>query len=505
MPDEQNATVDISIVIPVYNGSRSLKAFLQRVISYCGGFPGSSEIIVVDDGSTNNTFGIAQSFKPSCPRLQVIRNKKNEGKGYSVRIGMLRARGRIALFLDADGSVDPGEIGRNLHFIRDDGYDIFIGSRVLRDSAQTLEVRWYRKAMGVVFNFFVRLFLFKNFSDTQCGFKMFRRSVVRPLFSRSSIKGFGFDIEILYLAHKMGYKITERPVSWRHINGSKVNLMADSFVMFLNILQVRNWHCTPINPLNENLGPDEYKYMFDLEQSHWWYVSRTSLVLNLIRSLRIASPVILDVGAGTGANLLEFGKLGKVAGVDISESAVEFCKRRGITDISRAPADSLPFGDGSFDIITCLDVLEHVPDPVKALIELKRVLKDNGRMIITVPAFKLLWSQHDEALCHLRRYDKKSLIDDLGEAGLKAERTSYFFLTSFFAVAAIRILRKFLYAKHLKSDTTTLPPKFLNSVLNALFRIEAKAAVRHGLPFGSSLFAVVTKTEYSCQIHPPGV
>lgn len=493
MPDEQNEKIDISIVIPAYNESKKLNGFLQRVISYCGGSSRSCEIIVVDDGSTDNTFEIAESFKPSYPGLDVIRNRKNEGKGYAVKAGMLRARGEIVLFLDADGSVDPDEIGKNTHFILNDGYDIFIGSRVIRGATQTLKVKWYRKAIGAVFNFFVHLFLFKSVKDTQCGFKMFKKSVVKPLFSRSCIKGFGFDIEILYLAHKMGYKIIEWPVSWRHVSGSKVNLFTDSLEMFFNIIQVRNWHCTPINPLSENLGPDEFKYMFNMEQYHWWYVSRTNLVLDLIRSMSTPSPVILDVGAGTGANLLEFGKLGKAVGADISERAVEFCRRRGIKDIYCASAESLPFSGGNFDIITCLDVLEHVPDPVKILLELKRVLKDSGRMIIMVPAFKMLWSQHDEASCHLRRYDKRSLFDELREAGLKVERTSYFFFTSFFAVAPIRMLRKFFYDKHLHSDTTTLPPKFINEALRVLFKIEAKAAIRLGLPFGSSLYAIISK------------
>jgi len=237
-----NRKIDISIVIPAYNEKKRLPRFLSQVISYCKKQTEGYEIIVVDDGSKDETFKIANSYKEQFADLYVVRNKKNRGKGYAVKRGLFRAKGEICLFLDADGSVGPEEIHKNLHYILDEKYDIFVGSRVVKNKAQIRKTRWHRKLIGAVFNFCVQTFLFKDIKDTQCGFKIFRKVIVKPLFSRSHLRGFGFDIEILYLAHKMGYKVKEGPVSWRHVTGSKVNLLIDPVKMFINIFQVRNWH-----------------------------------------------------------------------------------------------------------------------------------------------------------------------------------------------------------------------------------------------------------------------
>jgi dolichyl-phosphate beta-glucosyltransferase len=485
---------DISIVIPAYNEARRLPPFLSSLISYCNSSERIYEIIVVDDGSRDKTVKIVESYKSSYPKLYTVRIRRNRGKGYAVKTGLMKSTGEICVFFDADGSVGPEEIQRNIHYIQEEGYDIFVGSRALRDNSQILKTKWYRVLFGQVFNFFVRFFLYQNIKDTQCGFKMFRREIVKPLFSRSHIRGFGFDIEILYLAHKMGYKVKEGPVSWQHVARCKVNLLMDSIKMFFNILQVRNWHCTPIKSSAKYMGPDEYKYMYNLESYHWWYVSRRNLVIHFIETLGITSPVILDIGVGTGINLLSFSKLGKTFGIDISEESVGFCKRSGIEGVAQCPAEKIRHQDSTFDIITCLDVLEHIPNALEAMLEMKRVLKDDGKIIILVPAFRILWSQHDEALCHLRRYEKKSLSHDLYEARLKIERIGYFFFTSFFAVAPIRIMRKFLVSRQkLHSDTTTLPPKLLNEFLKFLFHIEIRISDNFGLPFGTTLYAIVSK------------
>ncbi|MBN1405346.1 MAG: glycosyltransferase [Candidatus Omnitrophica bacterium] len=486
--------IDISIVIPVFNEAARLPAFLSRVIAYCNSSKKKYEIIIVDDGSRDKTYEAAMAHKTHFCSLSVEKFAKNEGKGYAVKRGFLKSKGNIRLFLDADGSVGPEEIGRNLHYLTEEGYDIFIGSRVLRDKDQTLVVKWYRKFIGIVFNFLVHAILFKNISDTQCGFKMFKGEVVTPLFSRSYLKGFGFDMEILYLAHKMGYRVKEGAVSWRHMAGSKVNLFTDGIRMFLNILQIRNWHWTPINPFGKYLGPDEYKYMYDMEKRHWWFTGRRALIVHLIKSSNIISPQILDVGCGTGANLLAFGKMGKAFGIDISARAIKFCKKRGVENVIQCSAEKIEYADKTFDIITCLDLLEHVADPVEMLAELKRVLKDDGKIIIAVPAFRFLWSQHDEALCHLRRYTKKSLLSDLKNAGLKSENNGYFFFLSFFAVAPIRMMRKFLVSNQVtRSDTTTLPPKYLNEFLKFLFKIELIISGWMRLPFGTTIYTIASK------------
>ncbi len=237
-----NSGIDISIIIPAYNEAKRLPPFLSRVLAFCKNSRKKYEIIIVDDGSTDGTCEIAASFKPQFADLVIIRIPNNSGKGHAVKTGFLSARGYVAVFLDADGSVEPDEIEKNLHYLNEGGYDIFTGSRELKGESQVLDVRWYRKIPGTVFNFFVRTFLFKDIRDTQCGFKMFRKEVIKPVFSRSRLRGFSFDFEILFIAHKMGYRIKEGPVSWKHIHESKVNMLTDPVKMLIDILRVRNRH-----------------------------------------------------------------------------------------------------------------------------------------------------------------------------------------------------------------------------------------------------------------------
>lgn len=487
--------IDISIVIPAFNEEKRLPLFIEKVISYCNNSKYTYEIIVVDDGSGDGTLEAAESYKARYPKLHTIKIRRNRGKGYAVKRGLLRSAGKTCLFIDADGSIDPDEIEKNLRYISDEGYDIFIGSRKLKSKEQVLEAKLYRKIMGALFNLMVRTFLFKNIKDTQCGFKMFRREVVAPLFARSHIRGFGFDVEILYLAHKMGYKIKEGPISWHHMTGSTLNLFTDSAAMFFNIFQVRNWHCTPISPSVKYLGPDEYRYMYELEDYHWWMVGRRNLLAHLLKSLNLPSrAVILDVRAGTGRNLLELRKFGEVFGIDRSEHAVKFCERNGLKNIVRCGVEEMKFEDKKFDIIICFDTLEKSPDPVVLLQEMKRVLKDDGRIVIMAPALRSLWNQHDEALNHVRRYEKESLSFDIADAGLELSKMGFLFFSAFFVIAPLVFLEKLLFSRRrARIDTTTLPPKFINEFLKALFRLEINLSDRFNFPFGTMLYAVVSR------------
>lgn len=484
---------DISIIIPVYNEAKRLPVFLRDIFAYCKGRREFSfEVIVVDDGSTDDTITQARLFSKEFNHFQIIEIKNNRGKGNAVKKGLFAANSEICLFMDADGSVKPQEIDSNLHYITQDGYDIFIGSRVLKQEGCVLKGLWYRKVLGSIFNFLVHLLLFKEIEDTQCGFKIFKKEVIRPLFSRTYLEGFGFDIEVLYLAHKMGYIIKEGAVSWHHVGGSKINLFLDSITMFLNIFQVRNWHYTPINVSSRYLGPDECRFMYNLGKYHWWFVSRQTLLLGLINRLNVSEPKILEIECGTGNNILELSKIGKTFGTDMSGKSLEFCKKIGIRNLVNSSAENLSFKDETFNIVICLDTLERVYEQQKTLSEIKRVLKKGGRAIITVPAFKSLWSQHDEASGNLRRYRKESLIHEIRQVGLGVEETNFFFFSSFFIVASLRTIRKIFFSdRPFLSDTTTLPPKPLNEFLKLLFQMEAKLAMHLRMPFGTTLYAVV--------------
>ena len=220
----------LSIVIPAYNESSRIGSSLESVLAYIKGGVHRTEVIVIDDGSTDGTPGFVEGF---CSRfidagatLRVLRNPGNHGKGYSVRHGMLGATGEIVLFTDADLSTPISEAEKLITPIVSGDYDVAFGSRALAYEKIRVHQSRFRELVGRSFNFLMRFITKLPFKDTQCGFKAFRRGAVRPIFTRQLIDGFGFDVEVLYIARKLGFRMTEVPVEWSNVEGSKVGLLS---------------------------------------------------------------------------------------------------------------------------------------------------------------------------------------------------------------------------------------------------------------------------------------
>lgn len=240
------AAPELSIVIPAYNEEARLARTLGRIRDYFAGLGTSTdqfEILVVDDGSKDGTVRVAEEWTRELPMLRVVSNGGNHGKGYSVRHGMLEARGRVALFTDADLSSPIEESEKLLAAIRA-GNDVAIGSRALDRSMISVHQSHSRELAGVIFNGFVRIFTGLRYHDTQCGFKAFVRTPSRIVFEQQRIEGFGFDPEILFLAERHGLRGIEVPVSWAHDPATKVHMIRDSLRMFADLIYIRlNWLC----------------------------------------------------------------------------------------------------------------------------------------------------------------------------------------------------------------------------------------------------------------------
>ena len=200
----------------------------------------NAEVIVVNDGSRDNTADIVRSFAAKNAALRLLENPGNRGKGYSVRNGMLSARGEIVLFSDADLS-SPIEEAPKLFHALEEGADIAIGSRWLRAETQTQRQPLHRQLFGRIFNLMLRITLRLKFKDTQCGFKAFKRPAVRAIFPQQRIERWGFDPEILFLARKFGFKVQEVSVAWGHSGETRINPLVDGFRMFVEMLRVR-WY-----------------------------------------------------------------------------------------------------------------------------------------------------------------------------------------------------------------------------------------------------------------------
>jgi len=229
-----------SIVIPAYNESARLGASLEKVLSFVHSQRWNAEVIVVNDGSRDDSADIVRSLAAKDPILRLLENPGNRGKGYSVRNGMLNAKGEILLFSDADLSSPIEEAPKLLKSLYE-GWDIAIGSRWLRAETQTQRQPLHRQLFGRIFNLLLRLTLGLQFKDTQCGFKAFKRPAAQAIFPLQKIERWGFDPEILFLARKLGFKVHEVPVAWGHSGGTRISPLVDGSRMFIEMLRVR-WY-----------------------------------------------------------------------------------------------------------------------------------------------------------------------------------------------------------------------------------------------------------------------
>ncbi|MEO8438842.1 MAG: dolichyl-phosphate beta-glucosyltransferase [Spartobacteria bacterium] len=235
------AAPKLSVVVPAFNEARRLTDNLLTLLSYLQSYRPEAELIVVDDGSSDGTAEVAEELFSRHPDViaRVIRFSMNRGKGHAVRSGLVAAEAPIAIFTDADLSTPLAELPKIVEPIEAGEYDIVLGSRALDRSLIGHHQPWRREQGGKVFNAIVRLTTGLPFSDTQCGFKAFRMEAARPIIEQAQINGFGFDVELLFLAQRAGLRMLEVPVRWNHNEGSKVHIVRDSLRMFAEVVSLR--------------------------------------------------------------------------------------------------------------------------------------------------------------------------------------------------------------------------------------------------------------------------
>jgi dolichyl-phosphate beta-glucosyltransferase len=245
-------TFTYSIVIPAYNESERITASLAKVLAYIEDQGWTAEVIVVNDGSKDNTADIVRGYMREHSIVRLLENPGNKGKGYSVRHGMMEARGDVLLLTDADLSSPIQEARKLFDAIEKNGADIAIGSRWLQRETQTQRQPFYRQVSGRVFNVLLRMVLGLKQKDTQCGFKAFTRQAAQSVFPPQRIDRWGFDPEILFLADRFKLKTVEIPVAWANDDRSKINPLTDGFRMFLEMMRVR-WYS--LSGQYDNLKP----------------------------------------------------------------------------------------------------------------------------------------------------------------------------------------------------------------------------------------------------------
>src|SRR5688572_13175843 len=249
--------------------------------------------------------------------------------------------------------------------------------------------------------------------------------------------------------------------------------------------------------LPKEMQSHHYPILYQVEETHWWYLGRRRIIQCLVEKIRTtlnnSNPRILDVGCGTGANLKMLAAYGRAEGVDVSPQAVDFCRERGLDSVKLGAIEDLPYESGSFDLVTALDVIEHLDDDVAGLKEVRRVLRRDGRLLVFVPAFMFLWGVQDDVSNHRRRYTLPGLLKAVEAAGFSVESASYANISFFLPVLAVRSVMRWF---GLRADTEYgINISLMNGPFSRLFAAERHVLERGRLPFGVSAVCIARRVE----------
>ena len=247
--------------------------------------------------------------------------------------------------------------------------------------------------------------------------------------------------------------------------------------------------------LPQEMQQHTYSIMYEVEETHWWFAGRRRIIASFVeeicRKMKVERPRILDVGCGTGANLELLSRFGDAEGVDVSHDALAFCRARGLENVRHGEAERLPYRDGSFDLVTALDVVEHLDDDVAGLKEMRRVLRPGGRALLFVPAFMFLWGVQDDVSNHRRRYTLRGLRRTVRAAGFEVERATYANISFFAPILAGRILMRATGLRPASENNINIGA--LNGLLGRVLGAESSLLRYLNFPFGVSALCVARR------------
>ena len=484
----------------MFDEATRIRASIEALAASTLNRPGT-ELLLVDDGSRDGTADIAaQALHDAHLRGRVIRLHKNLGKGAAVRAGMAASVGAVVAFSDADLSSPPDEIERVIELVEEGRAPVVIATRLHEQSHITAKPPLARRYGGKGVNLAFRSLGLTKMNDTQCGLKAFTRPAADLLFRDLLVHRFAFDVELLVRAEVAGLEILEVPVEWRHVEASRVRPVRDGGRIVFDAIRLRRHrkHWLQQQEPRKAMPDDRFDVMAELERDHWWFRAKRRLVVQALdgRVDGRSGGRAVDVGCGTGAMVEELARQGfSTVGTDMSAAALHHARSESGSLLS-STAENLPFATGVFDVLTSLDVVEHLDDDVAALQEYRRVLRPGGSLVLAVPAYRWAWSEHDVALGHRRRYTAPQLEAAATMAGLRVERCTYFHSWLVPAALLLRRTPLRLLLRGAPEEASFVSPS-INRLLGLVASVERTIATRARVPFGLSILLVATRPEES--------
>lgn len=403
MNKTKEAPFDLSIVIPAYNEGSRLHATLNEIENFVQKWGKSCEVLIVLDGCTDNTMLVIEGFLRSyhVATYHLLKQPNNLGKGAAIRLGIQAASGNIVGFTDADLPYGAADISKVFEmFMVDSSLDLVIGARDLPCSISENPASLARRLSGQIYSRLIEMVLRLGIPDTQCGFKFFRSHIADKLFSLATINGFGFDVEILCIAHKNNLEIKRIPVSLQNSNGSSVHIISDSLKMLLELFRIRRLRNSDRYTIGAKIDdiPGNYQEVAlknGPPAQRAWHEYRITRMRDALTGLHCH--LAIDIGCGSWIAFPALKQLADLTiGIDLNFPALKFCHshyslKNG--ELIQANASKLPFKSSTCDLVIIQEVIEHLTiDQVKqCLLEAQRILKPGGHLYITTPNYHSLW------------------------------------------------------------------------------------------------------------------
>jgi dolichyl-phosphate beta-glucosyltransferase len=513
-------TSPISLVVPLYGEQERLKERGPELVALVARQPKGSELLLVDDGSPDRTLDVARDLVQRCPEVPIrVLARPHQGKGATVRAGLLAASAPLVAFCDVDLSTPAWEVDRLLRRAEQQE-GLVIGSRDVAGSTIVRAQQPHRELLGRAYNVLLRRTVVRNVRDTQCGAKAAPRDVWQWLLAHSVESGFAWDVEVIAVAQRLGVPVDEVAVEWSHDDRSTVQTGRHGLDLVLAVPRIaRRVQRLPragaaaaappaLRPSRAGADADHDDTVFrgerateleEADREHWWFRAKARFVVEALAEdpptsrARAGGPqVLVDLGCGAGGVTTSLGEAGRwLAGAEGSPQLASHALHANGVPAVAALAAPAPVRTGAVDVATLLDVIEHTPDPVALLVEARRLLAPGGVLVVTVPAHTWLWSRADELLGHVRRYRRRLLVAQLEEAGFEVVRCTHVFS---WLVAPVWLQRRLgsddeqaQLGLDRRSRTVTL-------VAGLLARAEWAVVRRRSSPFGTTILAVARPT-----------